>query len=645
MQTKLLNYIKQDSFYIVTRRVFEVFISTNVLLLGVFLYIFFFFRKIIFNKKIYTKKSFFLNENNQIELSFFNTSNIFIKSIPLYYFVLISKISLVGVALVKYNENIKYRVNYKPGIFSLWFIRSNSKLASCDISSCNKEYISKQTFFSDLSILCKSMITLLYFSKTKKISKKIAIFDISFNNLAMNEILEIIKRSIFNKEKKSIFFINADCLNKTFSNENYKQTLKKADLVLPDGSGINIACNILKEKLKQNVNGTDMLPYICSLSQKNSFKIFLLGSKEGVAFKAKEKLLEKYPNLQIVGTHHGYINNKKEEVQVIKTINKSKCDILLVAMGAPMQEIFIDKYKKQLDLSVVIGVGGLFDFYSSNIKRAPMYLRETGFEWVYRMIQEPKRMWKRYILGNPLFIYRVLKYKKQIQKDSLIDSYLNTYDKPKKLNIQKVLWKAAIISGDFLKRLLDILASFILMILFSPLFIIVAIIIKFTSKGDVFFVQDRVGINGKIFRMFKFRSMVVDAEELKEKLKDQNQSKDGVIFKMKDDPRITKIGKFIRKTSIDELPQLANVFLGDMSLVGPRPPIIEEVKQYNMDDKKRLDVKPGITCIWQVSGRSSIPFKEQVKMDKEYIKTQSLFKDIVLLLKTIPAVLFQKGSY
>lgn len=645
MQTRLLNYIKQDSFYIVAKRVFEFIISIVILTLGIFVYMIFLFRKLIFNKEIYTKKLFFLDEDNQIELSFFNTNNIFIKSIPLYYFVLISKISLVGVALVKYNKNIKYKVNYKPGIFSLWFVRYNSKLASCDISSCNKEYISKCSFFGDLSILCKSIISLLYFSKAKKSSNRISIFDISFNNLAMNEILTLIKNSVIKKDKKSIFFINADCLNKAFSNEYYKQTLKKADLVLPDGSGINVACNILNEKLKENVNGTDMLPYICSLSQENSFRIFLLGAKDGVALKAKEKLLEKYPNLQIVGTKHGYINHDLEQTELINKINSTKADILLVAMGAPMQEAFIDKYKEQLNSSVIIGVGGLFDFYSSNIKRAPMYLRETGFEWVYRMIQEPRRMWKRYILGNPLFIYRVLRYKKQIQKDSLIDNYLNTYDKPKKVNIQKVIWKVAIVSSNFLKRLIDIIASFILMILFSPLFIIVAMIIKFTSKGDVFFVQDRVGLNGKIFRMFKFRSMVVDAEELKEKLAAQNQSKDGVIFKMKDDPRITKIGKFIRKTSIDELPQLANVFLGEMSLVGPRPPIIDEVKQYNMDDKKRLDVKPGITCIWQVSGRSSIPFKEQVKMDKEYIKTQSILKDIILLLKTIPAVLFQKGSY
>ena len=180
--------------------------------------------------------------------------------------------------------------------------------------------------------------------------------------------------------------------------------------------------------------------------------------------------------------------------------------------------------------------------------------------------------------------------------------------------------------------------------MFSPLFITVSLIIKLTSKGDIFFVQKRVGLNGTIFNMYKFRSMVVNAEDLKEKLMKENESKDGVTFKMKNDPRVTRVGAFIRKTSIDELPQLLNVLKGEMSLVGPRPPVINEVKEYNVDDKKRLHAVPGITCIWQVSGRSSIPFKEQVKMDKEYIKSQSLFKDIILMLKTIPAVLLQRGS-
>jgi lipopolysaccharide/colanic/teichoic acid biosynthesis glycosyltransferase len=145
--------------------------------------------------------------------------------------------------------------------------------------------------------------------------------------------------------------------------------------------------------------------------------------------------------------------------------------------------------------------------------------------------------------------------------------------------------------------------------------------------------------------MYKFRSMVINAEMLLEKLKNQNESEAGVIFKMKKDPRITKIGSFIRKTSIDELPQLWNVLKGDMSLVGPRPAIPGEVAEYTLDDRRRLDAVPGITCIWQVSGRSNIDFKGQVRLDTQYIESRSFWYDIVLLLKTIPAVLFGNGAY
>ena len=139
--------------------------------------------------------------------------------------------------------------------------------------------------------------------------------------------------------------------------------------------------------------------------------------------------------------------------------------------------------------------------------------------------------------------------------------------------------------------------------------------------------------------------MRTDAEALKARLEERNESADGVIFKMKDDPRITKVGKFLRRTSLDELPQLWNVFIGDMSLVGPRPPVPKEVQEYTLEDRKRLNVVPGITCLWQIGGRSDIPFKEQVRLDKDYILSQSIWKDILILLKTIPAIVGGKGAY
>ena len=191
----------------------------------------------------------------------------------------------------------------------------------------------------------------------------------------------------------------------------------------------------------------------------------------------------------------------------------------------------------------------------------------------------------------------------------------------------------------FLKRSLDILASLAGLIVLSPLFLIVALAIKIEDpKGSVFFSQQRCGKDNKLFPMYKFRSMVSNAEELLEELKEMNEM-DGPVFKIKEDPRITKVGKFIRKTSIDELPQLLNVLKGDMSLVGPRPAIPHEVAEYNEYQIQRLLVKPGITCIWQVSGRNTIGFDEWVEMDLEYIKTRSFLLDLKLIFKTV-GVLF-----
>ena len=197
----------------------------------------------------------------------------------------------------------------------------------------------------------------------------------------------------------------------------------------------------------------------------------------------------------------------------------------------------------------------------------------------------------------------------------------------------------------FLKRFFDFAGAFIILILISPIFIFTAVLVKLTSPGPIIFTQIRVGKDGRHFKFYKFRSMRIDAETLREELEKQNESKDGVIFKMKKDPRITFVGRIIRKFSIDELPQLFNVFTNDMSLVGPRPPLPSEVADYTLDERKRLHIKPGITCIWQISGRSDISFKEQVELDKQYIGSRNFWKDLVILLKTIPAVITGRGAY
>ena len=197
---------------------------------------------------------------------------------------------------------------------------------------------------------------------------------------------------------------------------------------------------------------------------------------------------------------------------------------------------------------------------------------------------------------------------------------------------------------EVIKRVIDVVCSFVGVLVLSPLFVVIAIIIKFTSKGPVFFSQKRVGRDGKEFKMYKFRSMVVNAEELKEKLAAQNEMS-GPMFKMKDDPRVTKVGKFIRKTSIDELPQLWNILKGDMSLVGPRPSLPKEVAQFEDWMYRRLEVKPGLTCYWQVSGRNNIDFEDWMKLDIRYVEERNFWIDIKLIFKTVGVLFGDKNAH
>ena len=197
-----------------------------------------------------------------------------------------------------------------------------------------------------------------------------------------------------------------------------------------------------------------------------------------------------------------------------------------------------------------------------------------------------------------------------------------------------------------MKRIIDIIGSLFGIIVFSPIMLITAIAIKLESKGPVIFKQKRAGINGSTFMMYKFRSMCVDAEELKAKLQEQNEVKDGMMFKIKDDPRITRVGKFIRKTSIDELPQFFNVLIGNMSLVGTRPPTLDEVEKYERTHWRRMSIKPGITGMWQVNGRSEITdFEEIVELDTIYIDKWSIWLDFKIMIKTVLSMLQKKGAY
>ena len=195
------------------------------------------------------------------------------------------------------------------------------------------------------------------------------------------------------------------------------------------------------------------------------------------------------------------------------------------------------------------------------------------------------------------------------------------------------------------KRAIDIIGALLALLILAPVFIIAALSVAFTSAGPVFFRQPRVGHLGKEFGFIKFRSMYIDAEKRKAELQELNEHDSGPIFKIRNDPRITPVGRIMRKLSIDELPQLFHVLTGEMSLVGPRPPLPAEVETYRPYEYARLLAKPGMTCIWQVSGRSDLDFATWVKMDIAYMAEWSLWLDLKLLIKTIPAVLSGRGAY
>jgi len=220
-------------------------------------------------------------------------------------------------------------------------------------------------------------------------------------------------------------------------------------------------------------------------------------------------------------------------------------------------------------------------------------------------------------------------------------SFLKSFRRGLLLGIWKVLPRLHVEA----KRGMDLVVSFLMLIFLFPAFLVIATLIKLTDRGPVLFWQDRVGKFGRPFRFPKFRSMVANAETLQRQLDLQNQHGSGVTFKMKRDPRITWIGRVIRRASIDELPQLWCVLKGDMSLVGPRPPLVREVARYTLSDRRRLDALPGLTCFWQVQGRSEIPFPRQVELDVDYIEQQSIALDVKLLVKTIPAIVGGRGAY
>ncbi len=414
--------------------------------------------------------------------------------------------------------------------------------------------------------------------------------------------------------QRCVYFMNAHCFNVRARCPTYKRALNRADVLLPDGIGVEIAAKLGGASIPENLNGTDLTPGLMTAAAQKGLSVFLLGGRSGTAQRAAQKLCTHTPGLQIAGTCNGYDDLHNTEA-LIDRINASGADIVLVAMGVPLQELWIDKHAHRLNARLIMAVGGLFDFLAGNVRRAPVPVRRARLEWVWRLAMEPRRLARRYLIGNFNFLARATHH---------------------------ALSQAS--ANASAKRTLDIGVAGVALALLGPALLLTALLIRFDSKGPALFYQTRVGLNGKPFRILKFRSMHLDAEARRAALLNTS-NRDGLCFKAHDDPRITRIGRWIRRFSIDELPQILNVLKGDMSIVGPRPALPEETAQYPLRALQRQQVKPGITGIWQVSGRADIGFEKMVDMDIAYVRAHSIILDILLIGLTFRALISGRGAY
>ena len=413
--------------------------------------------------------------------------------------------------------------------------------------------------------------------------------------------------------RHKVAFLNAHCANVAARNDHYAAALERAEMVLADGIGVAMAARMKGTRIRENLNGTDFVPWLLTAAAKRGQSVYLLGGKPGTAERAAAALCRQIPGLRIAGTRDGY--SGAEDRAAIMDINASGADILLVAMGVPLQELWVDRNFDALKARVCLSVGGLFDFLAGNVSRAPEWVRRAQSEWVWRLLMEPRRMAKRYLIGNLTFLARA------------------------------TLWPyRQTTTAEKTKRAADIVLSLGGLMVLGPVLLCLMALIRLESPGSPIFEQQRVGQDGRSFTLYKLRSMAADSEARRASLL-ATSDREGVCFKSRHDPRITRVGRFIRRYSLDELPQIVNVLKGDMSVVGPRPALQEEVAAYPKRALGRLAIKPGLTGLWQVSGRADIGFDQMVEMDLAYAASKSLWLDVAIFFATFRAILSGRGAY
>jgi N-acetylglucosaminyldiphosphoundecaprenol N-acetyl-beta-D-mannosaminyltransferase len=366
-------------------------------------------------KPVFVKRTVFGLSGKPLALLSFNGLSGGMATLPWFLELLTGRLALAGTAIRDWQPSAPapeqgYISMVKPGIISLWSVRQSSRIGHEGREATEWEYIFNKHPAYDFLLILRALPAMLFSESQAGSSAIFELLGLKIDNMTMSKAIRMMQQALSEKRQSAIFFVNPDCLNQSVTDRDYREALCSADHILPDGIGLVIAGKLLGTPLLENINGTDMLPFLCTMAADEKFSIFLLGGKPGRAEMTGDAIAQNH-GVTIAGTMHGYFDREKESAAVIEAINSSKASILLVAFGAPLQEKWIIRHRAELQPTIIMGVGGLFDFYSGNIKRAPRWMREIGLEWVYRIMQEPGRMWKRYVIGNPLFLYRVMKWK------------------------------------------------------------------------------------------------------------------------------------------------------------------------------------------------------------------------------------------
>jgi len=523
-------------------------------------------------------------------------------------------------------------------------------------------------------------------------AKRISLLGIPIDALTEKEVVDRIISDWRRGRGGWVVTPNLDHLRVLCRRPELKHTIAEAaTLLVADGMPLVWASRLQGTPLPERVAGSELILSLTAAAAKAGASIFFLGGNPGAGERAAELLARAYPGLQIAGVlapPMGFEQDSEKVAAIRDQIVEANPALVCSCFGFPKQEWVIQQLREHLPGSWFLGLGGSLSMISGEFKRAPRWMRITGLEWICRLVQEPQRLFKRYIIQDAPFAWRLLarsvwhrwfppqpeagspgavslripprvirvvpanrgthttdeETRERILSLYSSSSIVRSWQRAR-ARLEQFAWTEFLGWGQAIKRTIDVVGALFLLILSLPVQVLFAVLVKATSPGPVFFTQTRVGKGGRLFRMYKFRSMHVNAEKRMAELLAGNEVAGGVIFKIRNDPRRTPVGSFMRTWSIDELPQLWNVLLGDMSLVGPRPPLPSEVQQYTLAQRHRLEALPGLTCTWQVSGRCEIPFEKQVELDVEYIESQSISLDVKLLFQTVSAVFQRRGAY